>query len=546
MKRGALLAALLLASTAGAATPDLDGLLVDEFLGPTLQIHFVDVGQGDAVLLQTPGGKHVLVDTGADTRARALNAYLDDLAVERLDMVVNTHAHSDHIGGLAALLRRWKVGLVLDSGVPHTSGTYERMLAAIEAAGVPVKVARRGRKITVEDGLVLEVLGPEEPLVAGSRSDLNSNSVIIRAVYRDVSVLLTGDAEHETEERLLRDPGSLAATVLKVAHHGSAHATDTRFLRAVKPLVAVVSCGLKNKYGHPAPKTMARLDDAGVRTYVTARDGDVVVATDGKRLHIETFPKPVVAVQDRSPALRRVPTGQAPPIRAVRPSVAGAPRLDASGVIDLNTASEAALRGLPGVGPKTARRIIAARPFANVDDLRRVKGIGKKKLEGVRGRVRTGPPVVAPRAAAAAVAELTTRGLPVDVNRASARRLDGDLALGPITAARIIARRPYASVDELALRVKGITARRMVRLRPLMRVGPARAAAVPAAASPAAGLVDLNSASAAELDRLPGIGPKTVARIIAARPFSSVDDLTRVKGIGKKKLARLRPLVTVR
>ncbi len=461
-----VVAALLLAAVAPAQ--GIEDLLVESFPGPTLSVHFIDVGQGDAILIQTPRGKHVLVDSGPDAQARALTAYLDDLAVGRLDMVVNSHAHADHIAGLPALLTRWPVGLVLDSGIAHTSGTYARMLSALEAQKLSVKKARRGRKVTIEPGVSLELLGPQEPLVTGSRSDLNANSVVFRLAYGRISFLLTGDAERETEARLLVAPREVRATVLKVAHHGSAHATTAAMLKAVNPRVAVVSCGRHNKYGHPAPETMARLERAGVQTYVTARDGDVVISTDGRKLRIETYPK--------RPASAKTTTSEAKPL-PVQPGATS------TLLLDVNTASHEQLRSLPGVGPKTAEKIIAARPFASVPELRRVKGIGAKKLARLLPLVRAGP--------------------------------SGHQAVA--TPATPLPTTP----------------------------GPA---VLPASADHD-GLIDLNTASAEALDTLPGIGPKTAARILEWRgangPFLSIDQVTQVKGIGPKKLQKLRPLVTV-
>ena len=588
MRRGALLGALLVASTALATRAPLDALLVDDFPGPTLAVHFIAVGQGDAILVQTPRGKHVLIDSGPDPDARALTAYLDDLVVNTLDLVVNTHPHSDHIAGLPALLRKRTVGAVLDSGAPHTSGTYERMVAALEASKVPVKKARRGRTVKVEPEVSLEVLGPAEPFIRGSRSDLNANSVIIRLVYRDVSFLFTGDAEHDTEARLLEAPKSISATVLKVAHHGSSHATTDALLKAVDPLLAVVSCGRSNKYGHPAPETLARLDRRGVRTLVTSVVGDVTVSTDGRRLRIQTQPKRLAVAA----------VAVAPTVRAGTPPVAAA----SVEAVDLNLATSEQLAALRGVGPKTAARIIAARPYRSVQDLSRVKGLGPKKLARLLPNVRVGAPARRPLPPGALarlnvrpggpLPNLVPRAPPVavgaragalDLNTATGEQLDELPGVGPSTAARILEWRresgPFVRVDQLT-EVKGIGPKKLAKLRPHVRVGASpgtHVAPAPALVRPLTrreraashvvpapdivlppraptravreGLLDLNSATAEQLDELPGVGPKTAALILEWRrergPFVTVDQLTEVKGIGPKKLAKIRAHVGV-
>ncbi len=487
--------------------PTLAGELGDmeaaEFLGPTLAVHFVDVGQGDAILVQTPAGKHILVDSGPDPEAKKLLRYMEGLAVDSIDLAVNTHAHSDHIAGLPAVLRKMKVGTVLDPGLAHTSGVYERMVGALEKAGVKVRVARRGRRIRVEEEVELEVLGPEDPLIEGSRSDLNSNSVVLRLRYRDVSFLLTGDSEEDTETRLLREPGSLRSTVLKVAHHGSAYATHDAFIDKVRPRLAVISCARRNKYGHPAPETVERLRRRGIPVRVTARHGTVVVATDGRKLNLRTV---------RAATAPAAPT--APPLPV---AVAGAGALgtspDASpdgGRIDLNTATVTELVTLPGIGPKTAERIVEFRarrgPFKAVEGLREVKGIGPAKLDGLRGRVRAGStPVQSTAAQAAAAAQRLNE-------RSAARKADRKAR-----AARTATRATEAA-------------------RAMNRKAADR-------------LLDLNTATAAQLDDLPGIGPALAQRIISWRAehggFRTVDQLTEVAGIGAGKLEGVRALVTV-
>lgn len=349
--------------------------------GPTpLRIHMIDIGQGDSILIESPSGKWVLLDTGPRGGRKALLNYLRDRGVKSLVMAVSSHAHSDHIANMDVVLDRVNTAVLLDSGVPHTTRDYARLLDAIERNKVKLKIARRGRQITLDPGVVLRILGPEEPLVAGSRSDLNANSVVFRLEYDQFSMLFTGDAEEETEHRLLKHPETLPATVLKVAHHGSRHATTGPFLAAVKPRIAFVSAAKKNRYGHPAPETMGKLAKAGVTTFDTPSYGHVVLSTNGKTL----------AIHAQKPG-----GGAGPAVAAATPDAAPAP-VAAANLIDINTADASTLIKLPGVGKATAKRIIEYRaangPFKRVDDLVKVRGIGKKTLQKMRAMIRASVP----------------------------------------------------------------------------------------------------------------------------------------------------------
>lgn len=364
--------------------PGVPSAPIGELEGPVLEVHFIDVGQGDSALIRTPGGRIVLVDSGPSRGSRKLVDYLEALAVRRIDLTINTHNHADHIGGLVAVMDKIPVTRALVSGVVHPTPTYEKMLTRFEKSGVDVKIARAGRRVKLDEGVELDVIGPEEPLVHGSRSDPNANSVVFRLTYGEIDFLFTGDAEHETEERLLhRWRRRLSSEVLKVAHHGSRYATSEAFLNAVAPEFAVISSARKNRYGHPAPETIGRLEAHQIKIFQTARDGNVIAATDGTRMRWTLAPKS----GDPHSRARVWSTGDAP---------AQLPAAPARGGIDLNEATVDELVALPGVGKKMAERIIADReangPFRTVNDLARVKGVGKSKLGKLRPYATVSPP----------------------------------------------------------------------------------------------------------------------------------------------------------
>jgi competence protein ComEC len=256
---------------------------------PALVVRVLDVGQGDAILIETPGGKFVLVDTGPPEARASLLAALQSAGVARLDLLVATHPHLDHVGNAVRVLGAVEVGRVLDSGQPHSTRTYERTLTAIKRGRVPLTLARTGQQFELDSGIRLDVLGPPRPYLrdAEDNRELNANSVILRVTHGDFRMLLMADAEEETEETLLAHGEDLSAHVLKVAHHGSRYASSAAFLARVGPEAAIVSCGSGNEYNHPAQETLDRLRSAGARVYRTDLQGTITVRSDGRAYAIE-------------------------------------------------------------------------------------------------------------------------------------------------------------------------------------------------------------------------------------------------------------------
>jgi beta-lactamase superfamily II metal-dependent hydrolase len=242
-----------------------------------LTVHFVDVGQGDSILVQF-AGKNILVDGGESDMGSRVVSYLKSHNVSSLDLVVSNHPHSDHIGGLVAVLKSIPVRQVLDSGEPHISQTFENFLTLIEQKDIPFKVAKRGQVINLDPLLKIEVLNPPK---AHFKDDLNDNSVVLRVTYGNVSFLLTGDAEKEAENSLLSSNYGLDSDVLKVGHHGSSSSSTSAFLQVVSPEVSVIEVGKGNDYGHPSSATLKALKNAGSAVYRTDLNGNIVVTTDG-------------------------------------------------------------------------------------------------------------------------------------------------------------------------------------------------------------------------------------------------------------------------
>jgi beta-lactamase superfamily II metal-dependent hydrolase len=258
--------------------------------GDELSIHVLDVGQGDAILIVAPGGKTALVDASVPGSGKKILAALGRYGVDHIDLLVTTHAHADHIGGADEVIKGTKVHKVLDSKVPNTTKNYEDFLDAIEARIENPQdnfiTAAPGQTFDLGGGAIISVLAPIQPLFTKEQlrsggNEPNANSVVTRLDYGEFSILLTGDAEAQTEGRMMEGGARLAAKVLKVGHHGSKYASSEDFLRHAKFKDAVISCGADNRYGHPSQEVLDRLRAAGVKVYRTDLQGEITIKTRG-------------------------------------------------------------------------------------------------------------------------------------------------------------------------------------------------------------------------------------------------------------------------
>lgn len=256
-----------------------------------LKVTFLDVGQGDAAFIQTPSGKTILIDAGgvpegvegaSDPGDRVVVPFLRRSGVARLDLLVLTHAHRDHFGGAAAVLRSIKASLILIGGesARDEDSEYQALVQAAEQSGLPIRRGQAGQQIDCGDGVKFTVLGPPKKAIVGSGADTNNASVVLRLDYGQGSFLFAGDAEDAAEQAILESEAMLAAEVLKVGHHGSRSSTSAKWLDAVHPKLAIISCGRENRFGHPHPETLRNLAARGVRTLVTSQDGAVTVLCD--------------------------------------------------------------------------------------------------------------------------------------------------------------------------------------------------------------------------------------------------------------------------
>jgi beta-lactamase superfamily II metal-dependent hydrolase len=251
-----------------------------------LRVHFIDVAQGKSILIETPE-QNVLIDAGEREQGPVVLGYLNTHGIKRLDMIVATHPHSDHIGGLSAIIGELPVGEIIMPDVSEdmtpASSVYSDLLETIDEKELPITVAEPDAVYDLGGDAQLTLLGPNTDY-----DDLNAYSVVSRLDFGANSFLFAGDATTDAERDMLEAGADLNATVLDVGHHGSRTSSGEDFLLAASPQIAVISCAEDNSYGHPHREVIERLNEIGAEILRTDIDGTVVITSDGQRLEVET------------------------------------------------------------------------------------------------------------------------------------------------------------------------------------------------------------------------------------------------------------------
>lgn len=257
--------------------------------GTSVAVHFIDVGQGDSIFIDTPN-RDVLIDGGSASASHKVLDYLRSLNIARIYLVIATHAHEDHIGGLVDLLNsKTTIEQVLFNNQNHTSATYNNFITLVKTHNLTV--AQHDQTYILSENTTLVVINPTQPL---EFSDQNDNSIVVKLQVKNKSFLFTGDAEENAEHSmLLRSSVDLDCDVLKVGHHGSYTATCQEFLDLIDPDYAVISAGIENRYGHPHNVTLERLAVNNVTTFCTTTSGTIIAHTDGTTISFPRNPQSI-------------------------------------------------------------------------------------------------------------------------------------------------------------------------------------------------------------------------------------------------------------
>jgi beta-lactamase superfamily II metal-dependent hydrolase len=318
---------------------------------PTVKVHFMDVGQGDATLLHGPDFT-ILVDAGRHDRNDVV-PYLKSMGIESIDLLIGTHPHADHIGQFPEVLEAFEVQEVWMSGGLHTTLIFERTLDAILSSNAAYNEPRMGHSFTIGSATI-DVLSPHE--ITG---DLNDDSVVTRIQFGDVNFLFAGDAEIEAEREMVRSGHDLSATILQVGHHGSRTSSTIEFLEAVQPEIAIYSAGRDNRYEHPHPEIVDRYEQMDITLYGTDQYGTIIVESDGTGYSIsfsssDTLQEPI-AFDDSASAE----------------------------CININTAGTDELSEIIHIGPSRASELIHNRPYDSIEELIQIRGMGSTRVEAI-------------------------------------------------------------------------------------------------------------------------------------------------------------------
>ena len=306
--------------------------------GEDLIVSVLDVGQADSILIQH-AGKLVLIDAGED-KTLATNI-LKKKGIDHFDLVVATHPHADHIGGMQSILENFKIKVFMDNGFPHATKMYDDLMTVAEqkvAAGMKYLTGRQGQRLNFGPDAHFEVLWPNDTGLKDTRSDINANSIVLKLIHENNCFLFMGDAEAETELAIL--PYVDKCHVLKASHHGTPHSSIPELLDKGQFEHALISCGLANKHGHPGQRTLDDFNARNIKYYRTDWQGEITVVSDGTHIRVTT---------EKEVNKEDLPC------------------------ININYASAADFNVLKGIGGKTIDAIMDARnahpgPFASVDD----------------------------------------------------------------------------------------------------------------------------------------------------------------------------------
>lgn len=252
-------------------------------LNEALKVSFIDVGQGDSTLLELPNGEIMLIDAGNPEDGEKIVNIISKKGYKKVDYLIATHPHSDHIGGMAKVVKAFEIGKVYMPKKSHNISSFEKLVDAISEKNLKITEAKAGVAIIDEENLKISVLSPQN----SDYDNLNNFSAVVKVDYGETSFVFTGDAEKEVEYELLDSGSDLKADVLKIGHHGSSTSSAYSFIKAVNPKYGVISCGEGNDYGHPHTEVKDLLKKNSIELLRTDELGTIVITSDGINLSIE-------------------------------------------------------------------------------------------------------------------------------------------------------------------------------------------------------------------------------------------------------------------
>ncbi|WP_040212093.1 ComEC/Rec2 family competence protein [Clostridium polynesiense] len=244
-----------------------------------LKVYFIDVGQGDSILIQYKG-RNMLIDAGPSYKEQKLISFLKSHRIRKLHYVIATHPHEDHIGGMAEVIKNFKIDKFYAPKITTETKAFINMIAELNKKGLRINIAKAGKNIPFHEDIQTDLLSP----LADKYQELNNYSAVLMVKYKDISFLFTGDAESIVENQLIKNYENIKADVLKIAHHGSTTSTSIDFLKKVNPKYAVISCGLGNDFGHPSMQVLNNLKLQGIKYNRTDLKGTILIKTDGYKL----------------------------------------------------------------------------------------------------------------------------------------------------------------------------------------------------------------------------------------------------------------------
>ncbi|MFL0248564.1 ComEC/Rec2 family competence protein [Candidatus Clostridium stratigraminis] len=242
-----------------------------------LIVHYIDVGQADSILVQV-NDKNLLIDAGSIDSKDKLVSYLKNQGVHKLDYVVATHPHEDHIGGMSTVIKKFTIGEFFAPKKLSNTDVFEKMITALK--NTKIRTAKAGVKINLGSNINCEMLAPN----SSNYDDINNYSAVIKLTYKNNKFLFMGDAQKPSEEEIINSNADISSDVLKVGHHGSSTSSSKELLDKVSPKIAVISCGRGNQYGHPNKGTISELKNKRCSIYRTDIDGTVVLISDGNTI----------------------------------------------------------------------------------------------------------------------------------------------------------------------------------------------------------------------------------------------------------------------